>query len=33
MNCYRRKNGRSDDKAANMRRYIAADYIMLHNGV
>ena len=22
-----------DDKAANMRRYIAADYIMLHNVV
>ena len=33
MDSYRRKNSVHDDKAANMRRYIAADFIMLHNVV
>ena len=33
MNSYRRKTVVHDDKAAKMRRYIAADYMMLHNVV
>ena len=33
MDSYRRKMVVHDDKAANRQRYIAADYIMLHNVV
>ena len=33
MDSYRRKMVVHDDKSANMRRYIAANYTMLHNVV